>query len=190
MGYCNTKRKWHPHRLPDYRPERELNLKIEFHHELPVGIALAGQTYDPEEDDVRSILRDVCQTIGRNGQFIFSGFGQDRWPLDVEYDFLTLVENLPSIRQAVNESKACSIELYEQGVERSIQFIPSGNIYTATCSSGTEWQPNPNSEMIDQAELKSMIDKVEGEFMRAFAIISPELSNHPWVTTWLDSVEN
>ena len=90
------------------------------------------RTYDPNDDDVRSILMDVCRAIGQRGEFVVSGFGQNSWPVDVQTDLPVFLEQLPSALLAVSKCAMAEIDFYEQGVERSIALAPADGRYIAT----------------------------------------------------------
>ncbi|WP_157903136.1 hypothetical protein [Cupriavidus malaysiensis] len=143
--------------------------------------------YDPNDDDVRSILWDVCQAIGQRGEFLVSGFGQDHWPVDVQTDLPVFLEQLPSAIMAVSEGMPTEIEFYEQGIERSITLMLEGGVYVAACKSSmsTCWQTNSISEEVDREELKEMLLAVREVFMRFFADTAPGLVKHPWIQQWL-----
>ena len=148
---------------------------------------LATRAYDPDEDDIRSILTDVCRMIEPRCNFIVSAFGQDRWPVDVGTDLPVFLEQLPDVLQAVNAGMATAIDFYEQGIERSILFSPIDRRYLASCTSGTAWQPDPSTEYIDREDLERMLLAAREEFMRAFAEAAPNLVAHPWMRHWLES---
>jgi hypothetical protein len=125
------------HCLPDYSLVgfiMHISLRI-----TDPSTSFAMQFYDAELDDVRSIFSDICQFIDRNGEFIVSGFGQERWPVDVVTDLPVLLEQMPSIVSAMRDGKATELDFYEQGIERSISFSPSSSGYLATCTSQTDW---------------------------------------------------
>lgn len=144
-----------------------------------------ARTYDPDEDDVRSILIDVCRAIGGRGEFVVSGFGQARWPLDVQTDLPVFLEQLPSVLRAVNEGVAAEIDFYEQGLERSIVLAPAKGGYIAKCVSRTGWQPSPAVEELGRDELEEMLLMTREGFMRAFTGMAPELARHQWIRQWL-----
>ena len=54
-------------------------MQVELHLGSPK-IQVSMRTYDPELDDIRSILSDVCDFAHEHGRFVVSGFGQDPWP--------------------------------------------------------------------------------------------------------------
>ncbi len=87
---------------------------------------------------------EVCEFLGDTGYaFRISGFGQAEWPVDVWYDLSTLVEQLPDALAALRRGEPAEIDLYGQGVERTLIFEPAGDVVSITCSSRTRWQPEP-----------------------------------------------
>ena len=144
-----------------------------------------AHAYDPDEDDVRSILIDVCRAIGARGEFVVSGFGQARWPLDMQTDLPIFLEQLPSALRAINEGGAAEIDFYEQGIERSIALVPAKGGYVAKCVSRTGWQPSPAVEELSRDELEEMLLVTRERFMRAFTDMAPELARHQWIRQWL-----
>ncbi|WP_426534235.1 hypothetical protein [Bradyrhizobium sp. McL0615] len=145
------------------------------------------RTYDPETEDIRSILSDLCRTVAKEGKFVVAGFGQDRWPVDVGTDLAILLEQLPDVLRAVKAGAATEIDFYEQGIERKIEFSPAGNAYNATCISQTEWQPNPAVEQVGRAVLEGMLVGVQEEVVRLIEEIAPDLAEHDWVRRWRDA---
>jgi hypothetical protein len=149
----------------------------------------ATRAYNSDEDDVRSILIDVCRAAGSQSEFVFSGFGQQRWPVDVGTDLPVFLEQLPSALRAVNQKMTAAVGFYEQGIQRSIMFEPSGRRYIATCASQTDWQPNPVTEDIPGEELADMLLAAREAFMSVLAEMAPDLAKHPWIRNWLRGLE-
>jgi hypothetical protein len=144
------------------------------------------RTYDPDEDDVRSILMDVCDALEPGSEFAVSGFGQDVWPVDVTTDLAVFLEQVPKALHAIKERKSAEIEFYEQGVERLIAFEPEGARYLAICETwSTTWQPHPSIEEISAASLEQMLLAARDEFMRVLTTMAPSLANHTWISEWL-----
>jgi hypothetical protein len=144
------------------------------------------RTYDPDLDDVRSILMDVCDALESGSEFALSGFGQDVWPVDVRTDLAVFLEQMPNALCAIKERKPAEIDFYEQGVERSIAFEPDGTKYLATCKTwSTTWQPHPSIEEISADSLEQMLLAARDEFMRALTMMAPSLANHSWIREWL-----
>lgn len=143
--------------------------------------------YDPETEDVRSILSDLCRTVAKQGQFVVAGFGQDRWPVDVSTDLAIFLEQLPNVLRAVKAGAATEIDFYEQGIERKIEFSPAGDAYIATCISQTEWQPDPAVEQVGRAVLEEMLVGVQERVVKLIEEIAPDLAEHDWVRRWRDT---
>ncbi|SMC28087.1 hypothetical protein SAMN02745857_03110 [Andreprevotia lacus DSM 23236] len=146
---------------------------------------MSARTYDPDLDDIRSMLVDVCRTIGTQGDFLVSGFGEARWPLDVPTDLPVFLEQLPAVLSAVRQGTGAGLDFYEQGIERTISFTPMGKLYLATCTSWTAWQAAPASMTIARADLEQMLQNASDAFMHALQHMTPALARHAWVRQWL-----
>ena len=158
-------------------------MQIELH--LSSKSQLHARTYDPELDDIRSILGDVCDFAEGEGRFVVSGFGQDLWPVDIRTDLCVLLEQLPGSLVAISSGAHFEIDFYEQGVERKIEFSPEDNGYVATCLSYGKWQPNPAAEHVESNSLARMLIAVRDEFIEFMRCACPDLVLHPWVQSWL-----
>jgi hypothetical protein len=148
-------------------------------------VRFLARAYDPELDDIRSILSDVCKAMEGQMQFAVSGFGQERWPVDVRTDLAVFLEQLPEVLHAVRLRSPAEIDFYEQGIERKILLSPDGDDYLASCVTWTEWQPSPAVEQLSRASLEQMLIGVQDNFMRLVRGMSPELAKHEWVRSWL-----
>jgi hypothetical protein len=146
---------------------------------------LLTRDYDPELDDIRSILVDLCRRLEKQAEFVVSGFGQQRWPVDVGTDLPIFLEQLPEILQAVRSRSSTEIELYGQGIERTINLDPVGDSYVATCSSSGVWQPQPVVEQIQGERLEAMLNRVQENFLSFVRRASPALSKHEWLRAWI-----
>ena len=158
---------------------------MQFELNLSLGNELHARAYDPELDDIRSILADVCDFAEGKGKFMVSGFGQDPWAVDVRTDLLVLLEQLPGALVAIASGARFEIYFYEQGIERKIGFAPAQESYIAECLSYSKWQPNPAVETMDRTSLVRMLTAVRDEFMRFMSSCCPDLVMHPWVQSWL-----
>ena len=158
-------------------------MHIELHLPQPPESPPPLRDYDPELDDVRSILSDVCDWAEPYGIFVVGGFGQDPWPLDVRTDLLVVLEQLPEALLALSSGAAFEIDFYEQGVERRISFSPNEGGYAAACLSYGNWRPDPSVEKIDRAALDRMLTAVRDEFLRFIRCSYPGLELHPWLVS-------
>jgi hypothetical protein len=165
-------------------------LKIALHFYDTTNVRVPRRKYDPETEDVRSILSDLCGVVDKHGAFVVSGFGEDRWPLDISIDLAVLLEQLPDVLRAVRAGAATEIDFYEQGVERRIEFSPEEDGYRATCISQTKWQPNPAVEWVNREALEGMLVAVQVNIVKLMEAIAPDLAKHNWITEWLDGSVN
>lgn len=151
-----------------------------------VNVRLLVRQYDPELEDVRSLLVDVCRSVEHSsGRFVVSGFGQENWPVDIGTDLSVFLEQIPDALGAIESGVETEIDFYEQGIERVITFTPCENTYHASCASRTNWQPDPEVEKIESAHLKQMLIDVRNEFLRMVRMVAPELCEHEWIKEWL-----
>jgi hypothetical protein len=157
----------------------EVRLPRQINLELPL------RDYDPALDDIRSILADICLAIGPEGDFVVSGFGQSKWPVDVATDLLVLLEQLPSLVRSISSGLPARLDFYEQGIERALVFTPIEDDYDLLCESRSEWQPNPRTERVSRADLLRMLLAVRDGFLELVRRSAPELEHHPWVVAWL-----
>jgi|SRR6218665_2143696 len=164
-----------------------MNFKIDLSRVL--GIQNPSFEYDDELDDVRSILSDVCEALADTSaaEFVVSGWGEERWPVDVRTDLAVFLEQLPDALAAVDSGSSFVIDFYEQGVERVVRFDPQGEIYLGRCESQTDWTPAPAVEMIGMLELKKMFSEVREDLMRFLSRVAPRAAAHPWMREWAAS---
>jgi hypothetical protein len=158
---------------------------IELHLNDPQNVRMPVRQYDPEFDDIRSILVDVCQFIGKEGLFRISGFGETNWPVTLDSDLPVFLEQLPGVLRDVFGAKLTEIDFYEQGIERTVILNPVENFYELSCTSQTHWQPSPKVERISQVDLKQMLAKALETFINLVRMIAPDLEQHPWLQDWL-----
>jgi hypothetical protein len=156
--------------------------------------------YDQDNDNVVSIICDVCDALESSYDFIFSGFGKERWPVSMG-DFSTFIEQIPEALLAIRAKKPTGIDLFEQGIGLFVSYYPSGNNYIAKAKQIVGWiqddgagtagemlakWSDPIIETIDCVSLIEMLENIKNNFLRAFNKLSPELVQHPWVKEWLD----
>ncbi|HEP1386551.1 TPA: hypothetical protein QIT83_003693, partial [Acinetobacter baumannii] len=76
--------------------------------------------YDDEYDTEISVLADICAEFSKNklNQFKIQAFSNELWPVDIETDLVVLLEQLPACIREINLGSDCSVDLYEQGINR------------------------------------------------------------------------
>jgi len=158
----------------------ELQIQNVESRELPI------RAYDPELDDVGSILGDLCEAVKNEALFVVSAFGQDRWPVDVRTDLVIFLEQLPRALHEIQLGLPAVLDFYEQGIERTLSFSPVGDQYSVTCLSLTDWRPVPAIEVIGREPLETMLKRVMEKFLGLIGKIAPSLVEHPRVQAWIE----
>jgi hypothetical protein len=103
--------------------------------------------FDPEElkfEVVQEMFFFICDYFGESDSCTFhvSGFGEEKWVVDVYADMMCLLEQVNTAIDAINRKSNFEIDFYEQGLQRKISFyLESDDNYQLECASGTDWQP-------------------------------------------------
>jgi len=140
------------------------------------------EEYDEGLHDVNAIIMDLCIALGETHAFEFrvSGFGDDRWPVDVATDLATVLRQLPGALAACAKGDPFELDLFEQGIERRLEFVPQRGSYEVRCSSRTDWNPEPEVEQIKAESVLAMLHALKSMFCQVCEKLLPETSAHPW----------
>ncbi|MFI2074062.1 MULTISPECIES: hypothetical protein [Streptomyces] len=165
-----------------------MSFSVSFHPGAPSGAegpAPVGQEWG---DDYEVLVMEACSALSDVGgnTFHIGGFGSDEWPLDVAYDLSAFMEQLPSLLMGVREHREVEVDLYSQGVERTLIFRPAEDRVMIHCESRTDWVPSPESESLTQGELVAMLSKLAEDFAGALKAIDSELSKVSPFAEWLE----
>lgn len=127
----------------------------------------------------------ACQALaGTDCRFLVGGFGLDPWPVDVEVDLSTVMEDMVEVLAGVRAGAAAEIDFYEQGIERSLELTPVGDQVRIRCRSRTSWRPDPAVEYLDRAELIGMLTALCATFADAVAEVAPVLADLSPIAEW------
>lgn len=123
------------------------------------------------------LAMEACRELSEAGgsAFHITGFGSEPWVLDVVYDMSAFVESLPQLLAAVRERREFELDMYSQGVERTLVFRPDGDSVVIECLSRTSWVPQPSTEAISRDELVSMLSRLAVDLARGLAVIKSDL---------------
>lgn len=97
--------------------------------ELPAVVPPEGHpdvAYDTDLDDVRSILRDLCRSLGELPGVRFIVAVGDPMPVSVRRDLVVVMEQLRDVLAALREEGTATLDLYEQGIEAQLIFAVNG----------------------------------------------------------------
>jgi len=142
----------------------------------------------PFDLDYESIVMELCSRLAETDcVFRMAGFGQEEWPVDIRYDLSTLIEQLPELLSGLRSNGSVEVDLYGQGVERTLRFVVAGDRVTAVCASRTGWIPNPDVEEIDRSELLAMIESVAFEFAKFMRMVWPQRAETAPFVDWISA---
>lgn len=142
--------------------------------------------YDPELDDLGSVLRDMCESLENAGVgFSVRVCSDIYWPVTVRTDLLVVIEQLGDVFDLLARGQVGKLEFYEQGVERVILLAPHGDKFFVQCSdlivkpmSRTE-----SASVSRELVLKELVGLAD-EFLRVSKICCGQLASHPWFVEW------
>jgi hypothetical protein len=138
--------------------------------------------YDDALHDVNAIIMDLCAALDDTGAFEFrvSGFGDERWPVDVGIDLATVLEQLPKALRAAHQGHRFEIGFYEQGLQRELHFCPRGKSCEVRCVSTANWIPVPEVEVMQLELALDMLVGLKKHFCELCDRLLPRTSAHPW----------
>ncbi|MCU4525212.1 hypothetical protein KTI57_01250 [Acinetobacter pittii] len=125
--------------------------------------------YDDEYDNEISVLADICAEFSKNklNKFKIKAFSHELWPVDIETDLVVFLEQLPVCIRAINLGYDCSIDLYEQGINREILFkFNQGNYNCYGKSHDGTWIPS-YAENVSQSDLLKILRTFLDHFLSA-----------------------
>ena len=144
--------------------------------DIPSSLAARGERLDVDPVDFQSLVMDAWGLLGEAGcRFRMGGFGQDDWNLNVSYDMSTIIEQLPDVLVALERGAESDIDLYSQGIERTITFTPDGDYIDLRCQSRTSWIPNPEMERLQRGYVIGAFQKLATDFAKTLISVQPEL---------------
>lgn len=144
--------------------------------------------YDELLDDGRAIISDICEIMAEHTEihFVVCGFGDDKWPVDCRFDLSVVIEQLPAIiRMLKIGDYNFSLDFYEQGIEREIEFIDSGAFVTLTCCSRTSWIPKPSKMKMEKEDVSTIFYDLYKKFFSFSQVLCNELASNRLFLEWM-----
>jgi hypothetical protein len=165
-------------------------LKMYLHHENNFKkVKIEEKKYDDALDDHTSVISDICEYLHQTGKidFIVSGFGSERWPVDCKFDLPLIIEELPGIIQNFNNNNFnFCLGFYEQSLMREITFSEEyGNLHLACKSLTQGWSPSPSCIIMEKLSVKKMFEGLFGDFISCSQKICPELLDEKLFRDWI-----
>jgi hypothetical protein len=157
----------------------------------PTGTRLSDERLEergPLEDDSSYeylAMRGCAELAATDASFLIGGFGRKDWEFDISYDLSALMESLPELIAAVRHQQRFELDLYPQGVERTLTFrFPEGETVEVDCRSRTAWTPNPVTEVCDRAELLAMCTGLASDFAASLHAIGSDVAELSPFCAW------
>ncbi|MFG2112297.1 hypothetical protein ACGFRB_06615 [Streptomyces sp. NPDC048718] len=166
----------------------EMGFSVSFDPAVSSGaMAPAVASLEPGDDD-ETLVMEACGALSDAGgsTFHMGGFGSGEWPVDVAYDLSVFMEQLPTLLAGMRNRREVEVDLYSQGIERTLTFRPSGDLVVIHCESRTNWVPSPEREIIARSELVAMLTKLAVDFAGGLKAIGSELSEVAPFERWLE----
>lgn len=146
--------------------------------------------YDPELDDVSSVLSDLCSWITDAGAAHFKvdccGL---RWPVDVRTDLAIILPQIPEVLGELSERGSARLQFFEQGIERDIGFTASDEDFEVDCR---DLWGNPivgaHAERIKKTSVYSELSNLALDFINFVEARYPEIAVLPLYKQWRTSV--
>jgi len=166
-------------------------MRFGFHLTRPTSAQMSNERLDGRgslEDDfdyVYLAMRGCADLAGTDASFLIGGFGREDWEFDISYDLSALMESLPELTAAVRHQQQFDLDLYPQGVERTLTFrFPEGETAEVDCHSRTAWTPNPVTEVCDRAELLGMCMDLASDFAVSLRDIGSDVAELAPFRAW------
>ncbi|WP_327047986.1 hypothetical protein OG320_08960 [Microbispora sp. NBC_01189] len=133
---------------------------------------------DPAEDleEFDSVIMYSCELLSETDcRLLVGGFGQDVWPVSIDYDLSTILEQLPTLIADLRAGQLTELDFYAQGVQRILDFIPDGEMLRIRCRSGTSWTPEPEFEVAAKEDIVSMLTRLASDFASILQRVAPSI---------------
>jgi hypothetical protein len=127
-------------------------------------IVICADLRDPAE--WKGLIADAALELHEAGgvEFVVSGFGQERWPLDVGGDLNFVLWEIEDVVSEISRGDATVLDFFEQGRARRIEIVPEGSMVHLECHSYEDhWIPEPPTCSMERAlllaQLRALVDR-------------------------------
>ena len=145
-------------------------------------------------DELVHVLSAQCRALSSTGKvrFFVGGFGQERWPVDVETDLAVALEQLPEVLAGLAaQGRSFQLNFYEQGIERYLTGTVRDQTVTFECMSlSLKWTADPSSETLSLEDAKQMFCELRDRYCAAVEQVSPWLAHAPSYEQWKRAVSS
>lgn len=144
-------------------------------------------TASAQPENALDMLSALCEILEYSGRcrFVVSGFGDDLWPVDIETDLLTILEQLPDAIAGAHGHRDFELYFYEQGIERKVIFGIERDTYNVQCISLSDWQPAMAHYVAAPGEIYNMLCEFVSQFDRVARTICPDAIKNKYYESWI-----
>jgi len=142
-----------------------------------------------EIDSVTEIIMFLCNSLAGWAVFEVRGFGQASWPVNVATDLAVVLEQLPVVIRGLRQRQECTLDFYEQSVQRQVNFLPAEEQVRLQCLSGTDWTPVPTEVVQSRAELLMELRELRDSFLELVSRRAPAYTNDGNLLNWAGASE-
>jgi hypothetical protein len=144
--------------------------------------------YDSELDDVRSILRDLCRSLGEVRDVRFKMTVGDPMPVSVRRDLVVVMEQLHDVLAKLREEGTATLDLYEQGIEAQVVFAVNGEHMQIGRRDLLGRTTPPCEFEVPREFVVESLRSLARTFVDVTKRRSGERASHPWFADWAESL--
>ncbi|WIX83465.1 hypothetical protein QRX50_23260 [Amycolatopsis carbonis] len=138
------------------------------------------------DDDYESLVMTACGLLADTDcRFHIQGFDSVEWPVDVAYDLSVFMEQLPDLLARIRLRSNAELDMYSQGIERTLKFIAKADLVEIHCLSRTDWVPNPSVEIMNKKYLEEMLSRLAVDFAISLAAIGSPIARFQPFSSWV-----
>jgi hypothetical protein len=163
-----------------------MSFSVSFRPPAPRGAPVDDPVSPEPDEEYETLVMEACEVLAEagDGNFHMGGFGTPEWPVDVAYDLSTFMEQLPDLLAGVRACREVEVDLYSQGLERTLTFRPEAGGVIIHCASRTQWVPDPECERLSQGELLAMLTALAADFADGLVAVRSGLAGAAPFREW------
>lgn len=145
---------------------------------------------DFEPDIIDEVVMEVCEFFSKNNiaEFEVSGFDLN-WPVDIETDLSIIIPQIPNILLMLRKDNKASLEFFEQGIERRIDFYLKNKLVELLCNNLQGEAIVQRPEVVSLDSLKDMFFLLIQEFNYLATIYCSDACDNSIYKQWISNFE-
>lgn len=146
---------------------------------------------DSEGYDFDSLIVDICNIFYDSEKIYFKigGFGETDWGADCKTDLPCVLEQMDVILQGIKNKEKFEIDFYEQGMERTLEFLFDERNVSIKCSCYINWIPQPPIVFMSYDAVYKLFIKLYNNFLECINMIIPKIQEIKLFKDWIKSCE-